>query len=163
MATDDIARALAIKAIQGGGGGTNVVANPTLAGTEADLTGLQVGDTKYAIPAGSGTTTLYQHYITLSSKLAVTTERLSIGIVLIRKTNTAITTLNAIKNIIGNKGIWAYGHIYTPSTGIDGFVTQVYFDSEDNAFTVSYNRLSGNPTQAVYNDLTVSDKVIPIN
>ena len=49
MATDDIARALAIKAIQGGGGGTNVVANPTLAGTEAALTGIEVGDTKYKV------------------------------------------------------------------------------------------------------------------
>lgn len=38
----------------GGGGGTEVVANPTLAGTEADLTGLQVGDTKYKVPAGGG-------------------------------------------------------------------------------------------------------------
>ena len=36
----------------GGGGGTNVVANPTLAGTEADLTGLQVGDTKYKVGGG---------------------------------------------------------------------------------------------------------------
>ena len=34
--------------------GTNVVANPTLAGTEANLTGLQVGDTKYAVPSGGG-------------------------------------------------------------------------------------------------------------
>ena len=30
-----------------------VVANPTLAGTEAELTGLQVGDTKYKIPEGT--------------------------------------------------------------------------------------------------------------
>lgn len=30
-----------------GGGGTTVVANPTLSGGEADLTGLQVGNTKY--------------------------------------------------------------------------------------------------------------------
>ena len=36
------------------GGGTNVVANPTLVGTEAVLTGLQVGDTKYAVPQGGG-------------------------------------------------------------------------------------------------------------
>ena len=35
-------------------GGTTVVANPTIAGTEADLTGLQVGDTKYKIPEGGG-------------------------------------------------------------------------------------------------------------
>ena len=31
---------------------TKVTANPTLAGTEADLTGLEVGDTKYAVPQG---------------------------------------------------------------------------------------------------------------
>ena len=31
-------------------GGTNVVANPTLAGTEDALTGLQVGETKYSVP-----------------------------------------------------------------------------------------------------------------
>ena len=37
---------------QGGSGGTEVIANPTLVGTEADLTGLQVGDTKYKVPSG---------------------------------------------------------------------------------------------------------------
>lgn len=36
---------------QGGGGGTTVVANPTLTGSEANLSGLQVGDTKYGIKA----------------------------------------------------------------------------------------------------------------
>lgn len=33
----------------GGGGGTEVIANPTMSGGEADLTGLQVGATKYKI------------------------------------------------------------------------------------------------------------------
>ena len=33
----------------GGGSGTEVIANPTLAGTEGDLTGLQVGGTKYKV------------------------------------------------------------------------------------------------------------------
>lgn len=32
-----------------------VVANPTLAGTEDDLESLQIGDTKYKVPSGSGT------------------------------------------------------------------------------------------------------------
>ena len=32
---------------------TKVEANPTLEGTEASLTGLQVGDTKYAVPQGT--------------------------------------------------------------------------------------------------------------
>ena len=32
--------------------GTTVVANPTLVGTEANLTGIQIGDTKYKVPTG---------------------------------------------------------------------------------------------------------------
>ena len=35
----------------GGGSGTTVVANPTLTGSETNLSGLQVGDTKYGIKA----------------------------------------------------------------------------------------------------------------
>lgn len=42
-------------------GGTTVVANPTLAGTEADLTGLQVGDTKYKVGGSSGGGVLVVH------------------------------------------------------------------------------------------------------
>lgn len=41
-------------AVGNASGGTEVAANPTLAGTEADLTGLQVGDTKYKVPEGGG-------------------------------------------------------------------------------------------------------------
>lgn len=35
----------------GGGGGTTVVANPEMAGDEPDLEGLQVGESKYKVPA----------------------------------------------------------------------------------------------------------------
>ena len=35
----------------GGGGGTEVIANPTLAGTEDELTGIEIDGTKYAIPS----------------------------------------------------------------------------------------------------------------
>lgn len=34
------------------GSGTTVIANPTLVGTEDELTGLQVGETKYKVPSG---------------------------------------------------------------------------------------------------------------
>lgn len=34
--------------------GTTVIANPTLVGTEANLVGLQVGQTKYKVPSGGG-------------------------------------------------------------------------------------------------------------
>lgn len=44
------------------GGGTEVIANPTLAGTEDPLTGLQVGDTKYVIPVGDK---VYRHTLVL--------------------------------------------------------------------------------------------------
>lgn len=40
----------------GGGGGTTVVANPQLSGTEAELTSLQVGETKYKNPVGATVT-----------------------------------------------------------------------------------------------------------
>lgn len=41
-------------AVAKAGDATQVVANPTLAGTEAALEGLQVGETKYKIEAGGG-------------------------------------------------------------------------------------------------------------
>lgn len=45
--------------------GTEVVANPVLAGTEGDLTGLEVAGTKYKVPTGGsgGGTQLYKHTI----------------------------------------------------------------------------------------------------
>lgn len=47
--------------------GTEVVANPVLAGTESDLTGLEVAGTKYKVPTGGsgGGTQLYKHIIRL--------------------------------------------------------------------------------------------------
>lgn len=62
----------------GGGGGTEVIANPTLIGTEEDLTGLQVGETKYKVPSGesavsvTGTLQAGQTSITLENA-AITT------------------------------------------------------------------------------------------
>ena len=60
--------------------GTVVVANPTLAGTEADLVGLQVGATKYKVPEGmqvlelssnSGTLTDEQYALASGNKCIV--------------------------------------------------------------------------------------------
>ena len=49
------------------GGGTTVVANPELEGTEPDLTGLEVDGAKYKVPqGGGGTTNLYLHSILIS-------------------------------------------------------------------------------------------------
>ena len=55
-ATTDLTKLKVDDTIYGIPEGTNVVANPTLAGTEGALTGLQVGDTKYAVVQGLPTT-----------------------------------------------------------------------------------------------------------
>jgi len=49
---------------------SEIVANPTLAGTEANLTGLQVGNIKYAVPqsGGGGSANLYKYVIDLRNE-----------------------------------------------------------------------------------------------
>ena len=47
-----------------GGGGTTVVANPELEGTEPDLTGLEVEGTKYKVPKQNS---YYEHHVTLTN------------------------------------------------------------------------------------------------
>lgn len=43
-------------------GGSGVIANPELEGTEPDLEGLEVDGTKYKVPQGGGSA-LYKHYL----------------------------------------------------------------------------------------------------
>lgn len=45
--------------------GTEVVANPTLSGSESDLTGLEINGTKYKVPSGEigGGVKVYQHTV----------------------------------------------------------------------------------------------------
>ena len=52
---------LKIKPTPKGEGGTTVVANPTLEGTEPNLTGLEVEGTKYKVPEGGGSRLYYAH------------------------------------------------------------------------------------------------------
>ncbi len=47
----------------GSGGGSNVVANPTLSGNEATLNGLEVDGTKYKVGGGGSEVHLYRHQI----------------------------------------------------------------------------------------------------
>lgn len=58
LSTDDTYRWSGSAFVKVGPEGQIVVANPTLAGTEAELTGLQVGDVKYKVPGGGH---LYEH------------------------------------------------------------------------------------------------------
>ena len=77
------------------GGGTTVVANPTLAGTEDPLTGLQVGDTKYSVGEK-----LYQHIITMGG---------GCGTVIINNSSTKFNLTSFVE--------WLYDHNFrTPGT-----------------------------------------------
>lgn len=82
----------------GGSGGTTVVANPTLAGTETNLTGLEVDGTKYAVPQGGGTT-LYRHSITI--QWTEENNNCILFFKLLLSTNTQLTLSN-INNYIDN-------------------------------------------------------------
>lgn len=77
-----------------------VVANPTLAGTEADLTGIQIGETKYKVPSGGGGgTTRYLHNIKI--------QQANMGSVItcqvITNSNTAFTK-NSFMNFLDDNG-----------------------------------------------------------
>ena len=55
----------------GSGGGSTVIANPTLSGNEATLDGLEVDGTKYKVGGGSGGSgKLYHHSVMIEGKVA---------------------------------------------------------------------------------------------
>lgn len=74
----------------------DIIANVELAGTEAELTSLQIGDTKYKIGGGKQ---LYQHNIFLSS----TGYLAKISVSIISESSTSMT-LNDLKTWLNNKG-----------------------------------------------------------
>lgn len=81
-------------------GGTEVVANPTLAGTEANLTGLQVGDTKYAVPQGGSGSQLYAHTLLITYSDTTSGDNLVGTAYFISPDDTAITKDNIITKLI---------------------------------------------------------------
>jgi len=66
LTTDVTFRWSGVAFVQVGPTGPVVVANPTLAGTEPNLEGLQVGSQKYKVPDGGGN--LYYHLITITDE-----------------------------------------------------------------------------------------------
>lgn len=86
-------------------GGTEVVANPTLAGTEPVLTGLQVGDNKYSIPEGGGSSPeLYLHTINLIIRNGGISEQWVFAqICIINNSNTSMD-YNSIYNYLNTNG-----------------------------------------------------------
>lgn len=96
------------QAFGGDGGGTEVIANPTLDGTEEGLNGLQVGETKYKVGKQ-----LYKHIVHVRD---TNSYQSNIYCTVITDTNTAFTLAtfgDYIKNIgvtsaNNNEGLNAY-------------------------------------------------------
>jgi hypothetical protein len=137
----------------GGSGGSSVVANPTLAGTEADLTGLEVDGTKYKVSSGGGGSEvhLYQHNIQLKSTF---TDNRKFVCSVISKSNAPFTVTNFMD--------------FLSSNGFDGS-TKLYPVGSTNICGIFYNNgiISGigqqdQPSFGPVSDYTLTDVVIEI-
>lgn len=116
---------------EAGGGGTTVIANPELAGTENQLTGLQVGETKYKV--GSN---LYEHHIRVqksstdrffftlvsTSPTELTTEASVVAELVTRGyiSATGLATNSSVKRIVVGVNT-AGGYIYVTSLSTTDF------------------------------------------
>ena len=113
-----------------------VVANPTLAGDETELTSLQVGDTKYAVPQGGGGSTLYQHNVCVVLYTDNTKETVG-GII----TATIINSNNTVINDVTKLGtaLASIQSAYRPlsANGTDG-TNNVFGLLNDNGAAYEY-------------------------
>ena len=103
-ATEDLTKIGIDDSIYGIPQGTPVVANPTLAGTEADLTGLEVAGTKYKVPQGGGTSQLYLHTIRIASPASGGTTGMKYQIILfvINNSSSNFTSVTALFDYFDN-------------------------------------------------------------
>ena len=144
---------------QNASGGTEVVANPVLAGTESDLTGLEVAGTKYKVPTGGsgGGTQLYKHTIYFND---TSTDRDELYI--ITNTNTPLPNFSYIE-------LWDF-YIILPnsyihnSSGNQVSVCNCYIFME-RLSGVGYNRRTGEVEAIKEYDLVfeeITDTVTPL-
>ncbi len=111
-----------ISPLENGEGGTTVVANPTLEGTEPDLTGLEVEGTKYKVPSGGGGTQhLYQHNITIKGEEE---GDYNFSIVILSSSNQPITYGDVLNYLLDNNFIIT--HHYDPETQEDTYAGNSY-------------------------------------
>lgn len=159
-----------------------VVANPTLAGDEAELTGLQVGDTKYAMPqgGGGGGNQLYQHSILIRSKNTSTASDLCYcTLTIISNSSTQINTLalldnylysnnfigddvSGITNILSATGVWYENGYKYDIHGMtsDGSGNVIIMSTIVDNSMIDYNTVNLSNTSPF--QTTITDKVITL-
>lgn len=174
---------------EGGSGGTTVVANPTLAGTEDSLTGLQVGENTYKVET--------PHLYVLTFEIGTYTEVFSIltskscnlpsgtKIADVDNTNTGSVTsvltatqkldlVEAIKSAVRTQNLTYVDNIYIPMIFQNAFSqTNNYIEINGNTIDISLdgqsfyiyiNATTGDFTQNSYdtlnNEIRITEKQI---
>lgn len=111
-----------------------LIVNPTLAGTETALSGLQINGTKYKIDAGGGST-LYHHWVTI--QFSNSKGYLSFDV--INDTNTSFQNMTA-------------SQINTALTGQRYSANGIYVDGSNRRVIEYVGFSSGNTIQVFYDD-----------
>ena len=78
-------------------------ANPTLAGTESDLEGIEIGGVKYKVGGGGGGSQLYKHNISLHGR-DFDNQYYDITFTIINSVNSAYASVAPIFTYLGDKG-----------------------------------------------------------
>lgn len=116
-----------------------IVANPTLAGTEDNLTGLKIGNTKYKINGNGSLTHLYQHNITIYVVTESEGEEYSFffNTTALTTSNTQFT-LNTLVEYLHDNG-FEYNNgkpnCITASGAVSGFVVIGIYNDDENDLT----------------------------
>lgn len=83
-----------------GADGTQVIANPTLAGTEDSLTSIEIDGTKYAISGGGGGEQhLYMHHLRIAEN-ASAVNSITTYIVVFNTSNTTINSFTSLRTLL---------------------------------------------------------------
>ena len=117
----------------------NTSANPTLDGTEANLTSLKLNGTKYAIPSGGGH--LYQHTVTLVRDGTVSNITTLFAIISVYNTSSTALTASDIESMIkaaDTSGKFAISEGYVKPVNETTYYPVVYCNKFDNQFAAVY-------------------------
>lgn len=133
--------------------GTEVIANPTLAGTEADLTGLQVGDTKYKVPSGGSDlpTVVNDRYLhTNATTGALEWSQVQGG----QPNNLLLIDIIGEKRQDGGYGFdqYLYGDIEDIKVDTNKLIEHIDDLIPDEALSFRYIRAEGSDEIDIYND-----------
>ena len=109
---------------------SHVVANPTLVGTEADLTGIEIDGVKYK--AGSGG--LYIHSLTINDDI----RKMNIAFNLITNSATPLTE-SGIRGIITNKTIPCSGTSFDDALNNCYLIKYIKWDTTSSKYVLHYN------------------------